>query len=49
MKYLKNYNTFILESHDYNGQELTTLVGLNIPEIVDGYFYCDNNELISLE
>ena len=33
MKYLKNYNTFILESLIISGKELTTLVYENIPEI----------------
>ena len=50
MKYLKNYNTFILEriDFDYNNQKLTTLIGLDISEIVDGYFSCSFNNLINL-
>ena len=49
MKYLKNYNTFILESLIISGKELTTLVYENIPEIIDGDFSCSNNKLLSLE
>ena len=53
MKYLKNYNTFILESSfynsDYSNMKLTTLIGLDIPDFVDNYFWCFGNQLISLE
>ena len=51
MKYLKKYNNFLLEYKDfliYNNQ-LTTLVGEEIPEIVDGNFDCGTNMLSSLE
>ena len=47
MKYLKNYNTFILESSfynsDYSNMKLTTLIGLDIPDFVDNYFWCFGN------
>ena len=49
MKYLKNYNTFMLESLDYSDKYLKTLVDLNISDFVDGYFNCSSNKLISLE
>ena len=49
MKYLKNYNTFLLEhTIDYYNKKLTTLVGLDIPEFVTGDFYCHHNNLTSL-
>ena len=49
MRYLKNYNTFILESYlSYSSEDLTTLVGLDLPEKHDGDFDCSNNKLISL-
>ena len=44
MKYLKNYNTFILENkHTYNSKKFKNLIGLNISEIIDGDFACSNN------
>ena len=51
MKYLKNYNTFILEKlyMNFSDKQLTTLIGLNISEICDDYFICSHNELTSLE
>jgi hypothetical protein len=52
MKYLKNYNTFILEKykyHDYSTKEYTSLIGLNIPEFIDGDFNCNENDLRNLE
>ena len=49
MKYIKNYDNFILESLDYFKQELTTLIGLDIPEFVDGDFICAVNKLINLK
>ena len=49
MKYLKNYNTFILEGFDYSGKYLTTLVDLDIPEFCDDLFDCSQNKLTSLE
>ena len=52
MKYLKNYNTFILEEikyHDYSNKDFTTLIGLNIPNNIDGDFNCNDNKLENLE
>jgi len=44
MKYLKYFENNI----DISKQKLKTLKGLNIPKYV-GYFYCNNNQLTSLE
>jgi hypothetical protein len=49
MKYLKNYNTFILERLDFSGKKLTTLVGLDIQEYTEDSFDCGENKLTSLE
>lgn len=53
MKYIKNYNTFVLEnsdySYNYSNQELDSLIQLNIPEIVNEDFDCSENNLTSLE
>ena len=48
MKYLKNYNTFILEDFDFTNIKLKTLLGLGIPEIGEGNFICSQNNLINL-
>ena len=48
MKYLKNYNTFILEDFDFTNIKLTTLLGLGIPEIGEGDFSCSQNKLKNL-
>ena len=50
MKYLKNYNTFILESiSSYSDENLTSLEGLGISEIVDYNFNCSINKLTNLK
>ena len=51
MKYLKNYNTFILEKlyMNFSNNGLTTLIGLNIPEFCDDYFDCSDNKLTTLK
>ena len=49
MKYIKNYNTFILEDINYPYKSVTTLIDLNIPLIIDGNFNCINKQLTSLK
>jgi hypothetical protein len=48
MKYLKNYNTFILEELDYSNKSLKTLSDLKIPNFVADSFDCSQNKLTSL-
>jgi hypothetical protein len=47
MKYLKSYNTFILENLTFSKQDLKTLIGLNIPEYTKGFFDCSKNPLLN--
>jgi len=47
MKYLKYFEN--LENIDFSNQNLTTLKGKNIHKHVEGSFYCNNNQLTSLE
>jgi hypothetical protein len=49
MKYLKNYNSFILENNTFFNRNLTTLKDLDIPEKINDYFNCSHNQLTSLE
>jgi hypothetical protein len=48
MKYLKNYNSFILERCGYAHERLTTLIGLNLTEKTLDAFDCSSNNLVNL-
>ena len=50
MKYLKNYNTFILENSNNNlNKKIKSFVDSNIPEMVDGDIEYEGVGLISLD